>query len=66
MGLPLVIRNIMGKTATIELNKHEFVVCRYHSPDSSVYLNDANLKTWYPSNLYKRIVYRFKKYRFGI
>lgn len=61
MGLPLTIRNSEGKTATIELSKTEFVVCRY-DPDNSCYLNDAKLEGWYPTNLFKRIVDRIKNH----
>ncbi|MDA9563463.1 hypothetical protein N9R81_02170 [Flavobacteriales bacterium] len=61
MGIPMAIQNRAGKTATIELNKGEFVICRYH-PNNSCYLNDAKLEGWYPTNLFKRIIYRIKKY----
>ncbi len=43
MGLPMVVRNLDGKKATIELNDNECVVCRFH-PENSVYLGDAQLK----------------------
>jgi hypothetical protein len=42
--------------ATIELNKSEFVVCRYH-PNNSVYLSDAHLIGWHPSHALKRVIY---------
>jgi hypothetical protein len=60
MGLPIVIRNIKGKRATIELNKNWFVVCRYH-PDNSVYLCDARLEGWYPVHMAKRVIYSWRK-----
>ena len=56
MGIPVDIRNSSGKTATIELNNGEFVVCRF-DPNNSVYLSDAKLKGWYPSNKLKRMLY---------
>ena len=62
MGLPFTIRNSEGKKATIELNKGEFVICRYH-PDNSYYLNDAKLEGWYPTNLFKRIIYWIKNHQ---
>lgn len=58
IGLPFRIKNNDGKTAIIKLNSNEFVVCRY-SKDNSVYLNDANLKGWYPSNIIIRFIYKF-------
>lgn len=59
MGLPITIRNGEGKKATIELNKQEFVICRYY-PNNSYYLNDAKLENWYPVNVFKRLLYRYK------
>ena len=59
MGLPMDIRNADGKKATIELNKSDFVVCRYH-PANSVYLQDAVLSGWYPRNWFKKLVYNIK------
>jgi len=59
MGLPVVIRNAAGKMATIELNNHMCVVCRFH-PNDSTYLGDANLVNWYPENLFKKMIYDFK------
>ncbi len=60
MGIPIVIRDEQGKRASIELNKNWFVVCRYH-PDNSVYLCDARLEGWYPVNIAKRVIYRWRK-----
>jgi hypothetical protein len=59
MGLPMEIRNKTGITATIELNKNDFVVCRYH-PDNSVYLQDAKLINWHPCNWFRRVFYLIK------
>lgn len=59
MGLPMKVRNKADDKATIELNKNHFVVCRYH-PDFSVYLNDAKLTDWYPSNWFRKILYLIK------
>lgn len=59
MGLPISIRNIDGKKATIELNEGDFVVCRY-GMNNSVYLNDAKLNKWYPANWFKRLIYELK------
>ncbi len=56
MGLSLNVRNRLGKIATIELNSEEFVVCRFH-PNNSVYLLDAQLKGWYPTHAFKRLLY---------
>ncbi|UII27607.1 hypothetical protein LVD15_04045 [Fulvivirga maritima] len=60
MGLPLHIQNKSGKKATIEFNKSEFVVCKYH-PDNPIYINDASLLGWYPRNPFKRVVYFLKQ-----
>ena len=62
MGLPVVVRNTVGKKATIELNNNAYVVCRFH-PNNSVYLGDARLATWYPANFFLNLIYRIKKYR---
>lgn len=62
MGLPMAVRNLAGKKATIELNNNACVVCRFH-PNNSVYLGDARLVNWYPANLFLKIIYRIKKYR---
>lgn len=59
MGLPFVIRNSEGKLATIELNKSDFIVCRYH-PNNSVYLHDANLTNWYPQHWFRRRIYSIR------
>lgn len=59
MGLPMDIKNADGKKATIELNKSDFVVCRYHEANS-VYLQDAVLSGWYPCNWFKKLRYNFK------
>jgi hypothetical protein len=56
IGIPMIIRNKTGEMATIELNKSEFVVCRYH-PNNSVYLSDAHLIGWHPSHALKRVIY---------
>lgn len=56
VGLPMTIRNKAGAMATIELNRGEFVVCRFH-PNNSVYLSEAHLSGWYPSNVLKRVIY---------
>ena len=61
MGVPITIRNREGKVATIELNKREFVICRYH-PNNSFYLNDTKLKGWYPKNIFKRVIYKVKNH----
>lgn len=59
MGLPISIRNINGKKATIELNEGDFVVCRY-GMNNSVYLNDAKLNKCYPANWFKRLIYELR------
>ncbi len=59
MGLPMVIRNLAGKMATIELNNNACVVCRFH-PNNSVYLGDVQLVNWYPKGWFKKIVYGIK------
>lgn len=64
MGLPMKIRNKASARATIELNKNHFVVCRYH-PDNTVYLHDAKLTDWYPSNWIRRALYLIKTQRPG-
>lgn len=60
MGLPMAVRNLAGKMATIELNTNACVVCRFH-PNNSVYLGDARLVNWYPANFILKIIYRLKK-----
>ena len=62
MGLPMTVRNSVGKKATIELNKESCVVCRFH-PENSVYLGDARLIKWYPTNFFLNLIYRIKKHR---
>jgi hypothetical protein len=64
MGLPMKVRNKAGERATIELNKNHFVVCRYH-PDNRVYLHDAKLSGWYPSNWFRKVLYLIKTKRSG-
>ncbi|MDW3195805.1 MAG: hypothetical protein R8G66_25755 [Cytophagales bacterium] len=59
MGLPLTIRNKAGKRATIELNKNDFVVCRYHS-DRTFYLQNAQLTGWYPAHWLRKVLYLSK------
>ena len=59
LGLPIIIENKDGKKATIELNHHEFVVCRFH-PDNSVYLQDAQLNDWHPTGYFHQILYKYK------
>jgi hypothetical protein len=59
MGLPVEIRNNEGEKATIELNKDDFIVCRYH-PNNPVYLQDAKLINWLPVNWFKKILYSVK------
>ena len=59
MGLPMTIQSVDGKIAIIELNRENFVICKYH-PNNSVYLQDANLVNWYPLNWYRKIIYRIR------
>ncbi len=59
MGLPMTIRNKAGKRATIELNKNDFVVCRYH-PNQTFYLQKAHLTDWYPANWLRKVLYLVK------
>lgn len=60
MGLPMVIQSSDGRKATLELNEGDFVVCRYH-PNNTVYLQDANLRHWYPLNRFRKMVYHIKR-----
>ena len=64
MGLPMRVRNKAGDSATIELNKNQFVVCRYY-PDNQVYLQDAKLTDWYPSNWFRKVLYLIKTKQSG-
>jgi hypothetical protein len=43
MKLPLIIENPAGKTATLELNKNENIVCKYSSGELYS-LNDVDIK----------------------
>ncbi|MDW3195801.1 MAG: hypothetical protein R8G66_25735 [Cytophagales bacterium] len=64
MGLPMKIRNKAGDRATIELNKNDFVVCRYH-PNRTFYLQNAQLTGWYPTNWFRQVLYLIKTKRYG-
>jgi len=59
MNLPLPIENPEGKKATLELNKFEYIVCRY-SNEECYSLNDVDLENWYPSSKFRNIIYRIR------
>lgn len=59
MGLPLDLRNVEGKMATIELNKSDFIVCRFH-PNNCLYLQDVQLDGWYPRNWFRKLEYNIR------
>ena len=59
MKLPLIIENPAGKTATLELNKNENIVCKYSSGELYS-LNDVDIKGWHPSNKFRNFLYRLK------
>ena len=59
MNLPLRIENTEGKKATLELNKFEYIVCRYSSGECYS-LNDVDLENWYPSSKFRNIIYRIR------
>jgi hypothetical protein len=59
MRLPLSIENSEGKKATLELNKFEYIVCRY-SNEECYSLNDVDLENWYPSNKFRKFIYRIR------
>jgi hypothetical protein len=40
------------------------VVCRYY-PDNQVYLQDAKLTDWYPSNWFRKVLYLIKSKQSG-
>ncbi len=59
MGLPMEMKNIAGSKATIELNVADFVACSY-GRNNSVYINNAKLENWHPTNWLKRMTYELK------